>query len=79
MRSSTTVEYLVPLNRSLGRQKMYKSRRAAVKPPKNLWITFFLPSIVYSDTMAVPEAVFALILESYMATHLTGGRLNSPE
>ena len=78
LRSSTTVEYGVPLNKSLGRQKMYKRRRAAVKPPAILLNIFSFPAISYFETVAVPDAVLALTLESYMASHLTGGRMNCP-
>ena len=66
------------MNIFLGRQNRYKSRRAAVKPPMILSSVFLLPDIAYLETVAVPEAVFALILASYIASHLIGGRLNCP-
>ena len=65
------------MNIFLGRQKRYKSRRAAVKPPMILSSVFLLPGIAYLETVAVPEAVFAL-MASYIASHLIGGRLNCP-
>ena len=73
---------------SLGRQKKYTITKDMAKAKMTCPLDVFLNPLLkcwskflnmaYSVTVAVPEAVFALMCESYMASHLTAGRMYSP-